>query len=304
MLKNKRVLKVNKKKYWNAVYSNDQSLSSGKPFNKPKNFRELKAILRKIKEMKPTLDVYKKDVKECYESLDNNPIQPKQKADAAFINELETYAKSLGVSELGYAVLSPELLYKGSVAMYPNAIVLTMAMDKEEIAKSPSRETHEMIHRTYSELNTVTNEIARFIRGKGYGAHAGLSAGDLICNYPELAVKAGLGYRGRSGNLITSQFGPRVRLAVIFTSIENFELCEDNPHKWIKDFCQNCGQCIKKCPQEAIAMPEGSLDIREYKHVNSGKCATVGGCADCMKVCPFNKAPYEKIRSSFLGTQN
>lgn len=296
-------LKVDELKYKNAVYSNNESRKFAKPFNNPKTPVELVRLVKKLIKMKPALSKYNVDVNESYESLNKNPAEPKRIAEEAFLNDLKTFASEKGISDIGYAILSSELLYKGSVALYPNAIVLAMEMDQEEIEKSPSIETQDMIHRTYSELNGVTNEIANFIRSKGFGAHAGLSAGDLICNYPELAVKAGIGYRGRSGNLIMAKSGPRVRLSVVLTSIENLDFCGENPHKWIKEFCAKCGQCIRKCPQGAITLPDGNDEIHEYKHLDSGKCASETGCADCMKVCPFNKLPYEKIKSNFNKNQ-
>jgi len=48
--------------------------------------------------------------------------------------------------------------------------------------------------------------------------------------------------------LVTPQYGPRVKLAVIFTDAEiepDIELSED--------FCSNCNLCIKACPTGALS---------------------------------------------------
>lgn len=83
-------------------------------------------------------------------------------------------------------------------------------MDKESIEAAPSPETQEIGVVNYDELGKRTNEIAEFLRENGFAAHASHPAGGFVM-YPYLSQKAGLGYRGRHGMLITPTFGPRQR---------------------------------------------------------------------------------------------
>ncbi len=258
-------------------------------------------MVKLIIKFKKGVNAYDEDTTISYESLEDNPESPKEIADKGFVKTFEEYCYKLGVGEIGYTKVSPESVLDQRVALYSNAIVLTMEMDKEKIDESPSQETYDMIHETYRQFNKIVNELTDFIRQHGYGAQAGLAVGgDMISSYPWLAEKAGLGYRGRSGNLITPKLGPRLRLAVIFTSINNLNFYEENTHEWIKDFCAKCNLCIKKCPGNAIIHPSETDEHINYKHLDAGRCTQNHGCADCIKVCSFNNTPYEKIKSSLF----
>ncbi|HUU46274.1 MAG TPA: tRNA epoxyqueuosine(34) reductase QueG, partial [Acidobacteriota bacterium] len=63
------------------------------------------------------------------------------------------------------------------------------------------------------------------------------------------AERAGIGWIGRNGSLITRDFGSWVFLAEIVTTAE---LPADKPHA---DFCGSCGRCIEACPTEAFVEP-------------------------------------------------
>ena len=67
------------------------------------------------------------------------------------------------------------------------------------------------------------------------------------------------------GLLIIPEMGPTVRLATVFTSIENLPIPEgDNPHAWVTESCDHCRLCARKCPvgaiyTEPIEHPDGRL---------------------------------------------
>ncbi|MCP4761545.1 MAG: [Fe-S]-binding protein, partial [archaeon] len=166
-----------------------------------------------------------------------------------FIN----FASSIGVDRLGFTLLSSDLIFRKFGVLYPNVIVIIKEMDKNRIDKAPSRETQEMVMGTYKTMNFIGNKLAKYLRNKGFGAQAGPALGG-VSNYVPLAEQAGLGWHGRHGLLITPEFGPRQRIALIYTSIENLPVKErsENEHKWIGDFCGKCGKCIKNCPGNAI----------------------------------------------------
>lgn len=87
--------------------------------------------------------------------------------------------------------------------------------------------------------------------------------------------------------LITPELGPRQRISVIFTSIQNLPVNNLNEYLWVPDFCAKCGKCIRKCLGNAIIEKEGKTKIlKDLCH----------GCTICMKDCSFNKSGYDKIR--------
>lgn len=110
------------------------------------------------------------------------------------------------------------------------------------------------------------------------------------------ALKSGLGWIGRNGNLITKGSGSFFFIATLITDLE---LVYDDP--FAKDFCGSCRRCIDACPTEAI-MPD--------KVVNGSRCISyftielkeevlpaemkgkfdnwMFGCDTCQDVCPWN----------------
>jgi epoxyqueuosine reductase QueG len=239
-----------------------------------------------------------------FTSLANNPVSPRGEFDEQFIGKLEGYAKVLGVGAIGYARIPQEFIFQEKAVLYKHAIVLVMEMDKNKINLAPSEETAFMVFQSYDALGLAVNELTQFLREHGYTAHAGHPLGGLVL-YPALAEVAGLGWHGRHGLLITPEFGPRVRLAAIFTSVENLPVITENPHSWVEEFCYaGCGKCVRRCPPQAILEHPIRRGQSLLTHIDSNRCFPFfvknHGCSICIKECTFNQKDYSKIRGSFL----
>jgi epoxyqueuosine reductase len=111
------------------------------------------------------------------------------------------------------------------------------------------------------------------------------------------AVKSGLGWVGKNGNLINKNSGSFLFIA---TLIIDLELACDDP--FAKDFCGTCRRCIDACPTDAIL---------DDKVVDGSKCISyftielkdalipekmrgkfddwIFGCDTCQDVCPWNR---------------
>lgn len=109
-----------------------------------------------------------------------------------------------------------------------------------------------------------------------------------------VAQRAGLGFIGKNGLLITEEFGSYVYLGEIITNIP-FE--PDTP---IENQCGNCTKCIDQCPTSAL-LGDGRMNGQlclSYQTQTKGmmpkefrpKIRTIiYGCDICQEVCPFNK---------------
>ena len=110
------------------------------------------------------------------------------------------------------------------------------------------------------------------------------------------AQKSGLGWMGKSTNLIHPKEGSFFFIAEIITDIK---IEADGP---MKDYCGTCTKCIDACPTEAIIAPylvDGSKCIShltiELKDAIlpdqfKGKMDNwMFGCDVCQDVCPWNK---------------
>lgn len=106
------------------------------------------------------------------------------------------------------------------------------------------------------------------------------------------AVKAGFGWIGKSGMLLSEEFGSYTFLAEL---VVNVELEYDSPYQ--KNLCGSCTKCIDACPVNAIVKP-CTVDARkcisyqtiEHKGELSGSLhGWLFGCDICQQVCPWNK---------------
>ncbi|WP_105614678.1 4Fe-4S binding protein [Vallitalea okinawensis] len=247
----------------------------------------------------PTMMKTLYQMKRSYSSLKNNPKDSKVDATPEFIQELKDYGRSLGVTAMGFTDVESKDIFKGRSVLFNKAIVITMEMREEPIRNAPSEATQKEIFRTYHGLGVIVNHIANFLRNHGYQAQAGPAlGGDAI--YPVLGEKAGLGAIGKHGLLISPECGPRQRIAAIYTNIENLPISKENSHGWIKDFCDKCGKCVRKCPGEAIYTTpiehtDGGKICVDYK-----KCAVPFsnsyGCTVCIRECAFNTRTYEELK--------
>ncbi len=243
-----------------------------------------------------------KNIIESLISIKKNPKDPKTTISSELLLELESYAKSLGISSIGYAKLPRNLIFKNKAVLHQNTIVLSLEMDKEKIELAPSPKTSAMIMRTYDNLGKASNQLTRFLRKHGYSAQAGHPLGGLVL-YPALAELAGIGYHGKHGLIITPEHGSRVRLTAIYTNIDNLPFNDDNPHEWIMSFCQKCGRCIRKCPGFAIYDDPIKHDNGLLTHIKNEYCFPVfleyHGCSICIKECPFSRVDYHKLKIQF-----
>ena len=121
------------------------------------------------------------------------------------------------------------------------------------------------------------------------------------------AEKAGLGWVGKNGNLITKQSGSFFFIATLIVDVA---LNYDDP--FAKDYCGSCSKCIDACPTEAI-LPN--------KVVNGSKCISyftielkdeiipvemrgkfknwMFGCDICQDVCPWNRFSKPHTETQF-----
>ncbi len=235
-------------------------------------------------------------------SIRNNPYSGKKTMDAETRAELEAYAKSLGVAEIGYTRVDPLYIFRGFRILYGNTMVFAIEMDKAKIKGAPNMESFKEVFRTYYQVGLTVNKVAEWLRERGFNAHAGPAGGGDV-NYIPVAIDAGLGVAGKNGLLMTRNNGPRVRLAAVYTDIENLPFSQDNPHGWIRDYCESCNICVQKCPADAIFKETKTLVDGGPAFIDHTKCADPfsndNGCTLCIKHCPFSYAEYDKLKAKF-----
>jgi len=151
------------------------------------------------------------------------------------------------------------------------------------------KDYHEVIRAQLKELLAEINQEIGEVNGRGF-----------VDSAPVLerawAVKSGLGWVGKNGNLISKQNGSYFFIA---TLIVDLPLQYDDPYT--KDYCGTCTQCIEACPTDAILPNKeinGSQCISYYtielKEALSQQTSVktdnwLFGCDVCQEVCPWNR---------------
>ena len=120
-----------------------------------------------------------------------------------------------------------------------------------------------------------------------------------------LAVKAGLGWRGKHTLLLNRERGSLFFLGEIYTSLLLAQSAAQSSH------CGSCAACIDVCPTRAITAPhrldarrcisyltiehKGSIPEEFRKPIGN----RIYGCDDCQLVCPWNKFAHKATVPDF-----
>ncbi len=219
------------------------------------------------------------------------PAKKKVKNPERFWGEFEELSRREGVDLVGYTPVPPNLIFKGGSIRYGNAVVLAMEMRKEEIDTAPRIAAGMEAWRVYTDLGDAACRLADFLLERGRGVQISHPMGGLLL-YPPLAVLAGLGWQGRTGHLITPRFGPRQRLCAILTDAE-LPPKKAAPRTVGRQFCIDCGRCVKECPAGAFLAEPVRNGEGVYTRIDFARCfpkfAALHGCAVCLKVCPMGR---------------
>ncbi len=149
---------------------------------------------------------------------------------------------------------------------------------------------HEVIRAKLKHLLALMKQEIGEVNGRGF-----------VDSAPVLerawAVKSGLGWVGKNGNLINKQSGSFFFIATLIVDIE---LVVDDP--FAKDYCGSCRRCIEACPTDAILdnkTVDGSRCISYFTIELKDALIPEGmknkfanwmfGCDVCQDVCPWNR---------------
>lgn len=199
-------------------------------------------------------------------------------------------------------------------AGFPRAVSFALPVDPQIMAavtNGPTPAYAEEYTRLNRRINEISLELAAAIREAGRRALA-LAASErtddvhLRGDFPHktAGTRAGLGWVGRHGQLITRPFGPWVRLGTVFTDLD---LQPGKP--FTRSFCGGCRACVVACPAGALkgaawkpGLPrEAILDAaacdrfkrQHYAHLNQGR-----NCGICAAVCPYGARSLNRTPGS------
>lgn len=216
--------------------------------------------------------------------------------------ELKALAADLGADLVGFCRLpsppvaaQPDLTYALSFGVKLADGVL------ETIDGAPSFMYFQHYRTANALLDTIGFRLARTLEKYGFSALPVAASQSLGKNNPyrglvahkTAAVLSGLGFVGKSGLFLSTDYGSKVRLATVLT---NCPVQSELPV--IENGCGSCTLCQKACPAGAIygELPttdgERNFDAEKCSRYMKEHFQDVGRgsvCGVCIKVCPKNK---------------
>jgi len=186
----------------------------------------------------------------------------------------------------------PEELLRGACSV----IVMAIHLLDASLESAPNREYSVTYSVANQELNRIAFRVARFLQDKGYRAlqvpasppyNVSRNMGDL--SHRHAGYLAGLGVFGKNSLLLSTKFGPRIRLVSVITDAP---LTADKPLDL--DLCKECDKCIRACPVGALKGERIVDKLRcDTHHVEVGKQLQLEDweqiCGVCIRVCPVGK---------------
>ena len=162
------------------------------------------------------------------------------------------------------------------------------------------KDYHEVIRKQLKQFLQLINQQIGAVEGGGF-----------VDSAPVLerswAVKSGLGWVGKNGNLINKQQGSFFFIATLIVDIQL-----DYDDSFVRDYCGTCTRCIDACPTEAILpnkVVDGSkcisyftIELKEQLIPDrmKGKFDNwIFGCDTCQDVCPWNRFSYPNTEEAF-----
>jgi ferredoxin len=189
---------------------------------------------------------------------------------------------------------------------YRYAIVVASALNKEMINRAAAVGVWNAAMLGYARVTAVTAQLALYIKSLGYETQT-----DNFFEYHSpmtpLAAAAGIGQIGRCNCVISKEFGNRMKIGAVITSLP---LIEDAPVDFgMVEFCQACLKCAVDCPAKAVSFqgPEVFNGLLQWKHHDT-KCMEMWmnlgtGCGICMSSCPFSQGVDPGLIAEMKGNR-
>ena len=227
---------------------------------------------------------------------------PTNQEISALQTQLKNLANELGADLVGFCRLpappvpeQPDLVYALSFGVKLADAVL------DTIDGAPSFMYFQHYRTANALLDNIGFRLARAFEKYGFSALPVAASQSLGKNNPyrglvahkTAAVLSGLGFVGKSGLFLSTDYGSKVRFATVLT---NCPVQSELPV--IENGCGNCTLCQKACPAGAIygELPttdgERNFDAEKCSRYMKEHFQDVGRgsvCGVCIRVCPKNK---------------
>jgi epoxyqueuosine reductase len=156
-------------------------------------------------------------------------------------------------------------------------------------------------------IRSKLEQLLEFVKTRRPECHARICVDSAPLLEREWAVRAGIGWRGKQGQIVNAKNGCCILLGELLL---DFEL---EPSSRVENQCGDCNKCVTVCPNGALA-DDGLVDARrcisyltmEHKGAfTKEEQGFVGqslfGCDVCTAICAWNRFGEENVMPEFLG---
>lgn len=160
---------------------------------------------------------------------------------------------------------------------YDTGISVAIPLPKNiirDLQNAPTKEYYDMYYILNNKLNEIVTAGENFLRERGFEAYAQTTDRvEINLNrssklpHKTVATRAGLGWIGKNGLLVTEEFGSAVRISSLLT---NAPLKCDSPID--KSLCGACSLCVRNCPAQALQGTLWEAGMQREKIVDVEKC--------------------------------
>ena len=220
---------------------------------------------------------------------------------------------SKGASMVGFADLTD--LPAGPREYMDYAVWIAVALDPHVVSGITGGPT-KLYEIEYRKKNDLLRDLgvaaAKILRGFGFEAIArqatdeGIDWIDLSTPLPHktVATRAGIGWIGKCGLLVTEEFGSAIRMAVVLT---------DASFGWAQpvgnSMCGDCEQCVVHCPAGAPTGEDWNKRMEREEFYDAHRCHEYivelkrskglqnKICGVCIAVCPYTKKYIKRALS-------
>lgn len=219
-----------------------------------------------------------------------------------FQQRLKTLANEFGADVIGFCKLPQPPLSELPHLRFALSIIVKLSDGVlQTIDNAPSFAYFQHYRTANALLDNIAFRLSREIEKAGFTALPVAASQSLGKNNPyrgilphkTAAVLSGLGFVGKSGLFLSTEFGSKVRLATVLTDMP---LTSELPV--IENGCGECTLCKNACPAGAIYGEKPTTDGE--RNFDPEKCSKymkdhfqdIGRgsvCGICIKVCPKNK---------------
>ena len=218
-------------------------------------------------------------------------------------DNLPRLLRESGASMVGFADLGG--LPPGPRHNLESAIWIGVALDPRvvaDIVRGPTK----LYEIEYRRVNAILEELTRvtsaFLKRQGFEAIARKPTDedvdwiDLTTPLPHktVATRAGVGWIGKCGLLVTEEFGSAIRMAVVLT-----DAYVEGAAPVGASMCGECEECVKLCPAGAAKGPDWIKGMEREEFYDVHAChdhilrlrergnIVAKICGVCIAVCPY-----------------